>query len=544
LTEKRQILKSAWVIGLATVASRICGFFRDQRITLLLGTSGVADSFILAFRIPNLLRRLVAEGSLTAAFIPVFSRYLAHRPKEEVWRFAHRLFWALALLLGAISIAGMIFAPQLVHLFTLFGKSSAQWQTAVVLTRIIFPYIFFIGLAALAMAILNSFHVFGLPATTSILFNLSLIVFSIGAVYRPIMHWAPAAYRSPAVAISIGVLVGGALQFLVQVPELIRRGMHFHFDLSLRDPGVRQVGKLMLPGLVGIGVFQMNFFADTVFATSAKMPGGSITSLYVADRVMELVLGSYAIAVSTAILPHMSEQAAKGNWDALKQTLSFSLRMVSFITVPAAVGLMILRVPLITVLFQHGLFTHDSTTLTARALLYYALGLPGFAAVRLVVPAFYSQQDTQTPVKVAAGAVALNIVLNVLFIAFLFSVFQNGSPALATSLAAYFNFLLLFLILRRRLGKLGAKAVAVSLSKVAICSALMGAVCYLLLLRSGFGGYQHFLQRAGALGVMIAAAAGVYFAAAKILGCEELGELVSMLRRPAPEIESSAAMLE
>jgi putative peptidoglycan lipid II flippase len=544
LTENRQILKSAWVIGLATVASRICGFVRDQRITLLLGTSGVADSFILAFRIPNLMRRLVAEGSLTAAFIPVFSRYLAHRSKEEVWGFANRLFWTLALVLAVLTAAGMIFTPQFVHLLTLFGKGTSQWQLAIVLTRVIFPYLFLIGLAALAMAILNTFHVFGLPATTSILFNLSLIVFSIGAVYRPIMRFTPEAYRTPAIAISFGVLVGGALQFLVQVPELIRKGMRFDFGISLTDPGVLQVGKLMIPGILGVGVFQLNFFADTVFATSAKMPGGSITSLYVADRIMELVLGSYAIAVSTAILPHMSRQAALHDWSALKQTLSFSIRLVSFITVPAAVGLMILREPLVNVLFQHGQFARESTHLTSRALLYYAFGLPAFAAVRLVVPAFYSQQDTRTPVLVAAGAVLLNVALNFLFIGYLFSLLYNGSPALATSLAAYFNFLMLIVILRKRLGNLGIRKILISLGKVSIATTLMGAVCQLLLTHSGFESIRHFLPRAGVLGAMILAAVGVYFGMALLLRCEEVRELLSVLRRPEPDIQASAAMLE
>ncbi len=543
MTQQRQILKSAWIITLATVASRICGYLRDQRVTLLLGTSGAADSFILAFRIPNLLRRLVAEGSLTAAFIPVFAEHLTHRSEEEVWRFAARLFWTLAIVLGVLSVLGIIFSSQIVYLFTIFGKNRAQWGLAVVLNRIIFPYLFFIGLAALSMAILNSLHVFGLPASTSILFNLSIILFTVGVVYRPVMAWAPGGYRTPAVAVAVGVLVGGALQFFVQVPELIRKGMHFRFDFSLADPAVRKVGKLMVPGLVGIGVFQLNFFADTVFATSPRMPGGSITSLYVADRVMELVLGSYAIAVSTAILPHMARQAALRDWPALKETLTFSMRLVSFITIPAAAGLMILRQPIVNVLFEHGKFVAESTHLTARALLYYAIGLPAFSAVRLVVPAFYSQQDTRTPVAVAAGAVGLNIVLNLLFLRFLFPVVQNGGPALATSLAAYFNFSLLLYILRKRLGRLGAGAVARSVARVCAGTAMMAVTCAALLHFSGFVSTAHFLPRAMRLGGIILGAVLAYWGAARLLGCDELNELKSMMRRP-PAVEASAALVE
>jgi putative peptidoglycan lipid II flippase len=417
-----------------------------------------------------------------------------------------------------------VFSPQVISIFTLFGRGHMQWDQAVFLNRIIFPYSFFIGLAALAMAILNTLQVFGLPASTSIFFNLSVIAFSVGAVYRPVMRWAPEAYRSPAFALAIGILVGGILQFAVQVPALWRRGMRFHFGISLADPGIRQVGRLMIPGLFGIGIYQVNFFVDTVFATAAKMPGGSVTALYVADRVMELVLGSYAIAVATAILPMMARQAAAGNLELLKQTLAFSLRLVSFITIPAMVGMMVLREPIVAVLFQHGRFGLDSTALTARALLYYAAGLPAFAAVRLVVPAFYSQKDTRTPVLAAAGAMAMNIALNAIFLRYFFGKLYNGSPALASTLAAYFDCALLCLILRARHGRLGWRGVAVSAGKAAAGAAVMGVVCYEMLKFRGFGAGR-FLPQAALLAGMIVCAMAVYLLAARLLGCEEIGEV-------------------
>ena len=531
MTEKRQILKSAWVITLATIASRICGYFRDQRITLLLGTSVAADSFVLAFRIPNLLRRLIGEGSLTASFIPVFTGYLTDRPRNEVWKFAHRLFWTLVVLLAALTVLGIVFSPQVIYLFTLFGKARMQWEQAVFLNRIIFTYVFFIGLAALFMAILNTFHVFGLPASTPIFFNLSVIAFSIGAVYRPVMKWAPEPYRNPATALALGILVGGILQFLVQVPELVRRGMRFRFDLSFHDPGVRRVGRLLLPGFFGIGVFQVNFFVDTIFATSAKMPGGSITSLYVADRVMELVLGSYAIAVSTAILPLMSRQAASQDFAAVKQTLTFALRMVSFITIPAALGLVVLREPIIQVLFQHGRFVAESTQLTARALLFYAMGLPGFASIKLIVPAFYAHHDTRTPVLAAAWATLLNIVLNILFLKLFFRTLLNGSPALATSLASYFDFAVLFAIFRKRFGRLGGRGVLASVTKVAIGSVAMGICSYAMLRFSGFAEYRSFLPQLVSLAGMIVASVAIYLSLAHLLRCEEVREVNSLVGR-------------
>lgn len=526
MTEKHhklQILKSASVITLVTIASRVFGYIRDQRITLLLGTTLAADSFVLAYRIPNLLRRLVGEGSMTASFIPVFTSYMAEKPKEEVWEFANRLFWTLALVVAALTVLGMVFSPGVIHVFTLFGENRMQWDLAVHLNRIIFPYIFFISLAALAMAILNCFHVFGVPAATPILLNVSIIIFSMAAVWSRFQH--------PAEALAVGVLVGGALQILVQVPLLVKHGMRFRFGLSLRHPGIRSVARLMVPGFFGIGVYQVNLFVDTIFATSSKMPSGSVTSLYVADRVMELVLGGYAIAVATAILPMMSHQAAARDYEAMKKTFSFALRIVSFITIPAMVGLVILRGPIIEVLFEHGRFVAESTQLTARALLYYALGLPAFAAVKLIVPAFYSTQDTRTPVRVAAYALVLNIALNTLFLKTFFQTFSNGGPALATSLAAYFNFFVLFFIFRKRFGRLGTFAIVSSLARIVVCAGLMGVLCWGMLGVWQRAALMALASRITVFTLMIASATAAYLVLAWLLRCHEVEEVYGIATR-------------
>ncbi len=535
MTEKKQILKSASIITLVTIASRILGYIRDQRLLLLLGTTLMADSFVLAYRIPNLLRRLVGEGSMTASFIPVFTSYMAEKSREEVWEFAHRLFWTLAVVLAVLTVLGMVFSSGVIHVFTFFGRGQRYWDEAVYLNRIIFPYIFFIGLAALAMAILNCFHVFGLPAATPILLNISIIVFSIGAVWR---HFPGAAKNplTPAIALAVGVLVGGALQFLVQVPLLVRYGMRFRFGLSFTHPGVRAVARLMVPGFFGIGVSQVNLFVDFIFATASKMPEGSPTSLYVADRVMELVLGGYAIAVATAILPMMSHQAAARDYEAMKKTFGFALRIVSFITVPAAVGLIVLREPIIRVLFEHGRFVAASTHLTARALLYYAMGLPAFAAVKLIVPAFYSTQDTQTPVRVAAYAMVLNIALNTLFLVTFFQTFRNGGPAFATSLAGYFNFLMLFVIFRLRFGRLGTLEILGSLAKISLCSAIMGVLSWVMLRLSHFSSYERFLPQLGVFSALIVGATAVYLGLTWLFRCPEIEEVygVALRREPGP----------
>ena len=527
MTEKKQILKSASIISIVTIFSRILGYVRDQRVALLLGTSHIADSFILAYRIPNLFRRLVGEGSMTASVIPVFTSYMREKPENEVWEFANNLFWTLALILAIITVLGMVFSPVVIHSFTPSSAKDLHWDEAIALNRIIFPYLFFIGLAALAMGILNCFHVFGLPAATPILLNLAIIIFSVGAVWH--------IFKDPAISLAVGVLVGGALQFLVQVPTLVQKGMHFNFGISFAHPGIQNVARLIIPRFFGIGIGQINFFVDTYFANSARMPQGSLTALYLADRVMELVLGGYAIAVATAILPMMSHQAAAKDYNALKSTLSFSVRIVAFITVPAALGLMILREPIIRVLFQHGQFVAESTRLTARALLCYAVGLPALASVKLIVPAFYSTRDTKTPVIVASISLVINLVLNIVFLKYFFAQVQNGGPALATAIACFFDFFALFIIFRLRYGPLGAKQILRSFAKIALCSTIMGIACWLGLHYTQFTIHSRFIVQLVVFIGLIGGAAGLYLLLAWLFRCHEIEEVygIAMRRRPS-----------
>lgn len=500
-------------------------------MALLLGTSPAADAFVLAFRIPNLVRRMTGEGSLGASFIPIFTSYLRQGPRASAWQFAGRVFWGLVILLAVAAALGAVFSRQVIGIYALFGGQHISWDLAVYLNRIIFPAIFFIGLAALATAILHSFRAFALPAATPIFFNLAMIACSTAVVYRPILRWAPQGYRTPAVALAVGVLLGGAVQLAMQVPALLRRGMTFAPTVSLSDPGVRKVARLMGPSFFGMGVYQINLFVDTIFATSSRMPSGSITSLYVADRVMQLVLGSYAIAISTALLPTMSHQIAAGNWDEMKRTFGFSLRIVSFITIPAAVGLVLLRRPIIQVLFQHGQFSPESTSLTSHALFFYSLGLPAFAAIKLITPMYYSTQDTMTPARVGAWALGMNIVLNAVFLLFFFRTLSNGSPALASALTAYFNFGALFLVFRKRHGRLGARGLAGSFARIGLCAAVMAAACYAALRFSHFAVASHLAAQAGLLAAVIFASAAVYFGLASLLRCEELSEFFLLLRR-------------
>ena len=540
MTTKRKILRSASVVALVTVVSRICGYVRDQRVAFLLGTSPAADALVLAFRIPNLIRRMTGEGSFAASFVPVFTDYMRNEPPQRTWTFAQRVFWDMAAVLAVVTVVAVLFSRQLIASLTFLGGNHARWDLAVYLNHLIFPAVFFIGLAAVATAILHSFQVFALPAATPVFFNLALIACSFGIVYQPIVRWAPERFRSPAVALAVGILAGGVIQFAMQVPALVRRGMRFAATFSTSDPGVRKVARLMVPSFFGHGVYQINLFVDTIFAASSRMPAGSIMSLYVADRVMQLVLGSYAIAMSTALLPAMSHQMAAGKWEDVKHTFGFSLRIVSFITIPAAVGLILLRHPIIQVLFQHGQFATESTTLTSRALLYYSLGLPAFAAIKLITPMYYSTQDTWTPAWAGLCALMLNVGLNVSLMYLFGRALLNGSPALASAASAYMNFGLLFWLFRRRYGRLGMRRVTAALARMAASAAVMATVCWVAMRRLPFAMNGHLLAQAGWLAVVIAACVGVYFSLAWALRCEELGDFFLLLKRAEPAAESLA----
>lgn len=533
MTEKKQILKSASIISLVTIVSRVLGYVRDQRISFLLGTTLSADAFVLAYRIPNLVRRLIGEGTVTAAFIPVFTGYMRDKNTEELWAFGNKLFWTLALILAVITVLGVIFSPFVIQTFSSPQDRESSFAEAIALNRIIFPYIFFVGLVALGMGILNSYHNFALPASTTALLNFSIIVFSISVVW----HY----FNSPAISLAVGVLVGGALQFLVLMPQLVRRGMRFDFGISFSHSGIRNVARVLFPRLFGMGVAQINFFVDTFFTTAPRMPRGSLAALYVSDRVMELVLGGYAIAVAMAILPMMSHQAAANDYEGLKRTLTFAVRIVAYITIPAAVGLMILREPIIRMLFQHGQFVAESTRLTARPLLYYAIGLPALACVKLIVPAFYSAGDTKTPVIVALLSFGLNIVFNFIFLNYLFKRFQNGGPALATVLATMFDFFTLFFIFRLRYGALGSVEIFHSIGKISLCSALMGVGCMIANYYAKYTVQSAFFTQLVVFIGLLGGATLLYIGLTWIFRCPEIEEVygIAMRRETAEELAGS-----
>ena len=461
--ENEKVAKAAGVVGLATMLSRIFGFIRDMVVAGIFGAGLVTDAFFVAFRIPNLLRRLLAEGSLTVSFVPVFTEYLKQRSREEALELANVVFTALSVILAIVSVAGVIFSPLIVTLIAPgFIKSPDQYELTVLLTRFMFPYIFFISLVALCMGILNSLRHFAAPALSPVILNISMILATLSL--RDF-------FAEPIYALAVGVMIGGLLQLAMQWPFLIKMGVRLKPDFNFRHPGLKRIGLLMMPAAFGAAIYQINVFIGTILAS--LLPKGSVSYLYYADRIVELPLGVFAIAVGTAALPSFSDQVARGEFEDFKKTISFSMRLILFITVPATVALVALRIPILSVLFQRGAFDAASTIQTADALLYYTLGLWAFSLIRIIVSAFYSLQDTKAPMKAAIVALIVNVACSVV----LMSPMKHGGLALATSIASAVNVIMLGIILKKRIGSYLNREFYRSLGKITAASLVMwGAI--------------------------------------------------------------------
>jgi putative peptidoglycan lipid II flippase len=463
MSENSRVVKAAGVVGAATLTSRILGFIRDAVVAWFFGAGFSSDAFIAAFRIPNLLRRLFAEGSLSSAFIPVFTEYMVRQGQAEAFNLARSAFRLLGGVLIIAAICGVLLSPWMVRLIAP-GFSADKLSLTITLTRLMFPYIFFIGLVALCMGILNVLGHFAAPAFAPVLLNLSII----GSVFFISPSLTP-----PVIGLAIGVLIGGFLQLALQLPVLIKRGFYFWEEAKMIHPGLKRVGTLIPPVIFGGAVYQINILIGTLLGS--LLDQGSVTYLYFADRLVQFPLGVFAIAAATAILPSLSRQAATGDLGTLKDTFGQALRLIFFITIPAAIGLIILREPIVALLFQRGEFDAQATRLTAQALLYYSVGLWAFSAVRIVTATFFALQDTRTPVRMACISIFANIVLGVV----LMKPLAHGGLALATSLASMLNLGLLLVALRTRLGSLGWKSIAQSVCRSMLCSMVMGIAVHM-----------------------------------------------------------------
>lgn len=516
MSETAKITKAAGVVSVATLLSRILGLVRDMVIAAFFGAGPAADAFFVAFRIPNLLRRLFAEGSLTISFIPVFAEYLLKRGRDEAFALARSSWWILAMTLAVVSVLGVVFSPLIVKVIAPgFVSSPEKFDLTVLLTRIMFPYIFFIGMVALAMGILNTLGHFAAPAASPALLSVSMV----SSVLLISPH-----LENPVLGLAMGVMIGGCLQLTLQMPFMIRKGFRIFIRSPLYHAAIKRIALLMTPAVFGAAVYQINIVVGTLLAT--LLPAGSVSYLYYADRMVQFPLGVFAIALATAVLPSLSKHAAMEDMEGLRSSFSYALRLVFFITIPAMTGLIILREPIIRLLFERGEFDAVTSRLTAEAVLYYAVGLWAFSGVRIVVSAFYSLQDTKTPVKTAVVSLLANIVLSIL----LMGPMLHGGLALATSLASSVNLTLLIVALRRRLGRIGARGILQSVLRSAACATVMGFVIGLIGVWAGPKCSQGFLG----LLVWVLGSVGVgtilYGGCAYLLRCQELSDVVEMVK--------------
>jgi putative peptidoglycan lipid II flippase len=533
--------RSAGGVSLAVLASRILGLVREVVFTSLFGASRELDAFIAAFRIPNLFRDLFAEGALSAAFVSTFSQKLEREGEAAAWELANRVLNDLAIVVGATVVAGMIAAPWIVDWIAPgFHDEPGKIELTITLTQILFPFLLLVAVAAVAMGVLNARSVFLVPASASSFFNLGSIVGGIllVAIFAPdylatvsSRFHSPTAAASPRAvtaleAMAFGTLIGGALQLFVQLPALRRVGFRYRGIGGLHDPGVRQVLRLMGPATIGIAAVQINVVVNTYFAS--ELGNGPVSWLSVAFRLMYLPIGMFGVALGTVALPTLARSAARRDFESFRASLREGLRLLCLLCLPAALGLALCAEPIIALIYQHGRFGAADTHAAAVALAAYALGLTGYAAIKILGPAFYALGDAQTPMRISAASVGVNLLCNWLAIRVLG--LGHGGLALSTSIVALCNSALLFVLLRRRIGG-GALGLAGDLRRIAAATAFMGLVCWLWLAwMSGPVGFAHDFAR---VATTIPLGIASFYGSGRVLGIRDLERLAALLRRRA-----------
>jgi putative peptidoglycan lipid II flippase len=506
--EKERMTKAAGKMSFATLISRILGYVKDMILAFYFGATGISDAFFAAFRITNFLRELFAEGSMSSAFIPVLTEYRQKEGEEEAKRLVKITFSFILVAAGGICLIGILVSPGIVAVITPnFLNAPAKFSLTVLLTRIMFPFLLFISMAALIMGALNTRRVFFVPALAPALLNVTIIATVVLLVPR---------LEQPIIAVAIGVAIGGFVQFAFQLPSFFRRNYTLGFDPGFRHPGLKKMAILLVPATAALAINQVYFIVSTILASF--LPEGSITYLYYSMRLIQFPIGIFIVAIGQAALPTLSEHAVKGELDRLRDDFSFALRMLLFISVPAMVGLIALRVPIINLLFQRGTFDYTATVATADALLFYSLGIWAIGGVKIVTVTFYSMQNTKTPVKIAAVGLACNVLLSLV----LMGPLNHSGIALAYSLAASLNFSLLFYFLRRRLKRIDARRIIKSLVKTLVASSVMGIAGWSLLHGELWQESGDSMEKALYLAGTIISCVVVYIALSFLLKNEEL----------------------
>jgi putative peptidoglycan lipid II flippase len=516
-----RLARSAGLISIATLASRVLGVVRETVLAYYFGASAAMDAYNVAFRIPNLLRDLFAEGAMTAAFVPAFTRTIETRGRDHAWQLGNLVINALLVITGVVALLGIVFAAPITALVASeFSDVPGKLELTTQLTRVMLPFLTTVAVAVAMMGMLNSLRRFFIPSLSPAMFNVATILCAIGLV--PVMRgigWPPI------MAIAIGTLLGGLGQMAIQWPVLRREGFRYRPILDFKNPELRQILRMMIPGTLGVAAVNINVLVNTYLAAAEP---GAVSWLGYAFRLMYLPIGLFGVSIATAALPDVSRHAAADDIAAIRGSVSSALRMMLMLNVPAMVGLLALAEPIVALLYQRGHFTPADTTATASALFFYSPGLLGYSIVKIASPTFYSLGDSRTPVVVSITSVAMNLVFNVV----LFHVMGFRGLALGTAIAAGFNAVTLLLLLRGRLGGIDGRRLSQALIKISIAAAVMGVVALQAaeVLERWFP-VESELSRIVRVGGAIGAAVVVLVVVARLLRIEEFTEATSRVLR-------------
>jgi putative peptidoglycan lipid II flippase len=517
MSEKKEITRATGIMGIATSISRVAGLIRDMVVASLFGAGFATDAFFMAFTIPNLLRRFFAEGSLTAAFVPTFADTYHRQGREEALRVGRIAFTLLLLAVALVTVIGIICSPVVVK-FIGFGFVSVEGKLALTdsLNRIMFPYILFVSLLALLTGILNVFGHYFLPALSPLLLNVSMILCA----------WSLRSFfDEPITALALGVLLGGVLQLLLQYPALRSKGIKLSLDFNFRHPAVVRMAKLMLPGLAGVAIYQINVVVSRLLASF--LPEGSVSYLYYGQRLFEFPQGIFIVSLAQAVLPAMSRQAASGDIEGMKESLRYSLALILIVTLPASVGLILCAEPVFSLFFMGGAFGYYEVQQTAYALAVFAPGLLFVGMSRVIVPMFYSMKNTRTPVIISFWTLLVNAGLGV---ALMFPL-QHVGLALALTVSSAFNALALIWALRRQMGALGLGKLANSFLRLLPGTALMSFVVWQVLSFAPWATAGNTILKAGVLLSAILSGTLLYAAGCFVFRIPEAAVVADLFRR-------------
>jgi len=509
------IMRSFGTVALSTLCSRVLGLVRDVLMAAYFGAARTADVFYISFMIPNLFRRLVAEGALTISFIPVYTEYLVHDGKDEAMKLAQKVMTAQAIFMLAIITAGMFFSPQIMKIFFGRNDSSEILVLSINLTRLMFPYLFFVGFVAFAMGFLNSHRHFFSPAIAPVFLNIGMIT---GIVF--FIRF----FKEPVYGVALGVLLGGVLQMLIQIPYMIREGFIFKVSVDFKHPGIRKIFRMLTPALFGIAIYQINTLVSNMLAT--MIPEGSVSYIYYTNRLTELVLGVFIVSIGNVILPEMSRLTALDDSIKFKKLFSDSVSSALFLAVPATAALIAAGIPVISVIFMHGKFTYNDVVLTYYSLVSASVGIIFIAALRITTPAFYAMKDTKTPVISAGVSLVVNVVAGYIL---MHTPLKHAGLTLANTISAIVQMSILMALLNKKTGGIDMKRILKSLMKFTIASVLMAA---LVIWIGSFADWEKgsMMIKMIFLTIIVFAGGGVYFTMCYLLRSDEMLYFVRKIR--------------